>query len=181
MAKKEKSAKVGVTSLRVKKQRPNVQKSLISKKEDIFIGKVTPKHDFPYKLKLILQKYMTTNNLDMYNTTHVHKKKTKNKKTNVNGFTAFRAYYSKFGKSYKEQESLSKELAIYWKNEPSIQKEWRGYSEEYKVADTNLSFVDWFDLNKSRCGPPVIPNNTYTQSTNISHLIVEDVYGIENL
>jgi hypothetical protein len=170
-----KSEKLGAATLRVKMQRPVVRRN-ISKKQDIFVGKQTPKHTFPWKLKSLLQKYLDKNNLDILTATHATKRKKRKRKTIVNGFTAFRSYYSKFGKSYEEQEQLSKELATFWKNEPSIQPEWHAYSEEYKVAETDLSFVEWFDNNKSILGRSTARNNTFIQSATISHLVVEDVY-----
>lgn len=164
----------------VNKQRSRAM-GKVSKMPTIFIGKLTPKYNIPSNLQNLLQKYIENNNIDSHNNNHNNnqrrKKKDPKRKTIVNGFTAFRTYFSKFGKSYKDQEKLSKELAIFWNKEPSTQDVWHGYSEEYKASDTNLSFVHWFDTYKSNIvAPPTENQQPIIQSAKISHLIVEDLY-----
>lgn len=175
MTRSERKKKVECKRMRVNKQRPtNGTPPTYSN----FIGKPTPTYHMPSSLKKFLDKYATNNLLNKNSVTNVRKKKELERKTIVNGFTAFRIYYSKFGKTYKDQENLSKELATFWKSDKSIQHTWHGYSEEYKASDTKLSFVKWFDTYKSAIKVQTPPEESLTQCTKISHLIVEDVYNL---
>lgn len=173
---KNRNKKIGRSTLRVNKQPVSKTSHHLLKKHDIFVGKPTPVYGMPVKLKMLLEKYANKNTMNEAVLKNTPKKK-ENKKNILNGFTAFRTYYSKFGKSYIDQENLSKDLAIFWKNDLSIQYIWHGYSEEYKVSDTNLSFVTWFDTVKSGFKTDDSKTNEcLTKKTNISHLVVEDIY-----
>lgn len=179
MAVKTKKTKIGSKILRVKCQRPPKKSSSIANQSGIFIGKPTPTYSMPSSLGKLLEKYVGKNcSLNIPRSTK--SKKGPNRKTIVNGFTAFRTYYSKFGKTYKEQEELSKELADFWKKMPALQTSWHSYSEEYKAADTELSFVTWFDQYKSEIQEPKTDCSLPVQQSSISHLIVEDIYTFEN-
>lgn len=162
--------KIGSKTMRVKKQCATKSKSSHPKINETFIGKPTPLYHTPADLELILEKYGSS-----YRSTRRNRRRN-TKKSIVNGFTAFRLYYSRFAKTYKDQENLSKELAIYWNSHQNIQDIWRSYSEEYKVADTNLSFAEWFEEFKAAIKIEDPPEQEIRQTSTLSHVIVEDVY-----
>lgn len=168
---------IGHKTMRVNKQKVTTVKNKISKTPEIFIGKPTPMYQMPPELNVILQKYiLNPRSVSIYNTRNSNKKKDPEKKSVVNGFTAFRIYYSKFGRTYKDQENLSKELANFWNKNNTVQDIWHGYSEEYKACDTKLSFVKWFETFKSTIQVEKAPNQHLKHKSKISHLIVEDIY-----
>lgn len=171
--------KVGRYSvMKVNKQKVSKNSKKVIKEAKTFIGKPTPKYTVPKELVELLNKYVKDDDEKEKIEKKPSKKSTIRRKTTVNGFTAFRAYYSRYGKTYKEQEQLSKELALFWKKEPSVQELWRGYSEEYKASDICISFVEWFITYKSTAQPqPRFKiDDYYRQPSNLSHLLVEDVY-----
>lgn len=170
MARTERKQKIGSKTMRVKKQCATKSKSSSPQKNEAFVGKPTPLYYTPADLELIIKKYET-----LYPLARPRKRKNR-KKSIVNGFTAFRLYYSRFAKTYTDQENLSKELAIYWNNNHEIQDIWRSYSEEYKVSDTNLSFDEWFDEFKAAIKFEAQPEQEIRQTSTLSHVIVEDVY-----
>lgn len=175
MAKHNKQMKMGSKLMRVNKQKPGkVHES--TKRNDLFIGKTTPIYHMPLNLKQLLKKYNNTDLSNRHDFNNNKKKKSLGRKNIINSFTAFRIYHSRFGKTYEDQENLSKELADFWKNNPSLQASWRGYAEEYKASATKMPFVTWFDTYKSAVQVMPQPEDALTQSNRISHLIVEDVY-----
>nr|AZQ56645.1 MAT alpha 1 protein [Suhomyces anneliseae] len=70
-------------------------------------------------------------------------RKSISKKRNINGFIAFRTFYSKSVFNPKHQRSLSSELAKLWKTEPS-KTQWNLYARVYNSRDDKeLQFVEW--------------------------------------
>lgn len=71
------------------------------------------------------------------------KKSTKIKKfKKINGFFAFRSFYSRFIKGSELQRRLSKELGVLWKKEV-CKDVWVRYAYEYSKLEPQKGFVEW--------------------------------------
>ena len=104
------------------------------------------------------------------------KVKTKiSKPKRLNGFIAFRSYYSKSINNPSLQRQLSKELAQLWLKEPQ-QNIWKRYAIEYNRSCENVPFIEWLD---SRTGKPTDPIEG--QKQNIDDVLSENISLISDV
>lgn len=164
----------GLTSFRVKRQRPTKAPKMSQLNLQSFVSTPSTIYTTPLRLQKLLQNISPGYSNRATRSNYKHNPKPKGKKTKMNGFIAFRTYYSNIGQSYEDQSKLSKELATIWKEDDSLQKVWEKFAEEYNVCGNDMPFLNWFELNKTKLKPK--ENDVITQKTNISHLIVEDIY-----
>lgn len=80
-------------------------------------------------------------------------------KRRLNGFIAYRSYYSKNIHDSSLQIEVSKRLAIVWKNDPSANI-WKRYAFEYNKSNENISFLSWLDNNVIK--PKNNPKNSFS-------------------
>lgn len=66
------------------------------------------------------------------------------RKRRMNGFIAFRSFYSKTIKGTSHQKELSSKLAAIWKDEPSHQT-WNCYALQYNATGGEETFVNWLN------------------------------------
>ncbi|TID27169.1 hypothetical protein CANINC_002751 [Pichia inconspicua] len=167
----------GAISIRVKRQRLNKETKKSQPKLQSFVSSPSKIYTTPKRLQDLLQNISPGFRNRAERTIYKSNIRIKEKKTSMNGFIAFRTYYSNIGKTYEDQSRLSKELAAIWKNDASLQREWQTFAEEYNASGNELPFLNWFELNKTDLKPQ--ENDVVTQRTNISHLIVEDIYPVD--
>lgn len=136
------------------------------------------------------------NDLNFYaqNYHNVKKQKAGNPKKkfrSINGFIAFRSFYSRLVANPEHQRKLSIMLGKLWSQEPSRQI-WNRYASEYNMTchkhDNKVAFVDWLcdtlNLNTSMVIDPntnIVRNNNWKFSSSSSESIVEDIYFYEDL
>lgn len=98
----------------------------------------------------------------------------KPKARRINGFMAFRTFYSKAIKLTSSQPEVSSELATIWKNE-KCQKIWHCYALRYNATGGDQSFLIW--LNRSLGLTPAQKDSKVlrTSRSNI-YSNVEDVF-----
>lgn len=155
----------------------------------IFVSENTPSLLEPsVNLKALLQKYSMDNSSNIKkNDPIIHAKQrrsaAKNQRTSsetlLNGFTAFRAYYSKNTRSYREQIELSQQLAKIWKVETQLHDLWSRYVNEYKVSGTSDSFVEWMKGAKSnkKIFSFNVEKRAHFKVSPFLFLVVEDVFN----
>ncbi|QPG74397.1 hypothetical protein FOA43_001725 [Brettanomyces nanus] len=132
--------------------------------------------DPPSKLKTLLEKYKRNTSMS----TKVKKpwnivRSRNTKKQTMNGFTAFRSFYSRNIRAYKSQIDLSQRMAKIWNEDKKLQLLWCGYVEEYKSSNTCEAFTFWLDLKKNALSSD-LQSPTISQTNEMSHFFVEDVY-----
>lgn len=184
---KGRSGKFRVTLKKKLKHNTAVTKPIIR----IFVSKKTPSLLEPsVKLKALLQKYSMESSIDIKKNDSAlsvqQKRFMSNERTSsttlLNGFTAFRAYYSKNTRSYKEQIELSRQLAKIWKVDTELHDLWSRYVNEYKVSSTSDSFVEWMKLAKSSDEGFSLnmEKSDHFRTNPFLFLVVEDVYDTVN-
>lgn len=119
----------------------NYRKKLIKKEscESVFFYNSLP--DLPAVSNKFLQFLQTLprgNTANQKKLTH----KSHKKRTNLNAFMAFRAYYSRFVLETSAQALLSRKLAEFWFSETN-RDIWEIYASEYCRRKEDLSFVNW--------------------------------------
>lgn len=72
--------------------------------------------------------------------------KSNERKRRMNGFIAFRSFYSKTIRGTSHQKELSSKLAVIWKNEPHHQT-WNCYALQYNATGGEETFVEWLNRN----------------------------------
>lgn len=164
----------GLSSIRVKKQKPTRQAKKVNHKSEAFLSKPNTFYSTPRSLKLLLQNICPNFEHRTIRSDYKEQNRLKVKKTSLNGFIAFRTYYSNIGKSYEDQSKLSTKLAQIWKCDISLQKVWDSFAEEYNISESHLPFIHWFEKNKTQLKPK--DDVFIMQRANISHLVVEDIY-----
>ncbi|CCE86960.1 Piso0_005485 [Millerozyma farinosa CBS 7064] len=101
---------------------------------------------------------------------------------NLNGFMAFRSFYSRSISNVEHQRQLSSLLGSLWQTEPN-KNIWNRYAIEYNTRATNQDFVEW--LCKALSLPldvfsipstSTVKNNKWLFTSNNNYNAVEDVY-----
>lgn len=102
----------------------------------------------------------------------------------LNGFMAFRSFYSRSISNVEHQRQLSKLLGKLWKNEPN-KAIWNRYAIEYNSQAVNQDFVDWLfgalGLKLQSFTFPctnTVKNKDWKFSSRNNENAVEDVYYI---
>lgn len=67
------------------------------------------------------------------------------RKRRINGFIAFRSFYSRTIKGTFNQKELSSKLAAIWKDEPH-HLTWNSYALQYNATGGDENFVDWLNM-----------------------------------
>ncbi|OBA22190.1 hypothetical protein METBIDRAFT_40341 [Metschnikowia bicuspidata var. bicuspidata NRRL YB-4993] len=96
------------------------------------------------------------------------------KKRRINGFIAFRSFYSKTIKGTSHQKELSSKLAAIWKTEPNHQT-WNSYALQYNATGGNESFVSWLN-RKLGFDTNIEAKKTFKSYKNLTLKNVEDVF-----
>ncbi|CCE85849.1 Piso0_005485 [Millerozyma farinosa CBS 7064] len=100
----------------------------------------------------------------------------------LNGFMAFRSFYSRSISNVEHQRQLSSLLGSLWQTEPN-KNIWNRYAIEYNTRATNQDFVEW--LCKALSLPldvfsipstSTVKNNKWLFTSNNNYNAVEDVY-----
>lgn len=73
------------------------------------------------------------------------KKKRETQRRVINGFIAYRTFYSRSLQDATLQKELSRQLGKLWENEPD-RKTWDCYASQYNATGGNDSFIDWLYL-----------------------------------
>nr|BBD18017.1 putative transcription factor [Ogataea minuta] len=107
----------------------------------------------------------------------ITKRSTSKRRRSLNGFMAFRSFYSQNIDTYKSQKDLSSALAKVWNLEKN-QNIWNRYAAEYNISCTTASFVSWLKLKLGQRNLEIekLADSTWCQVSIISDLIVEDIY-----
>ena len=102
----------------------------------------------------------------------------------LNGFMAFRSFYSRSIYNVEHQRELSTLLGKLWKNEPN-KAIWNRYAIEYNSQAINQDFVDWLfkalGLEVETFPIPytsTVRNESWTFSSLNNENAVEDIYYI---
>lgn len=93
------------------------------------------------KLNKLLSEY--SKEMQLWSPRERQKMRKKSSKTVLNGFTAFRSFYSKFAKDYSKQIELSHRLTEIWREEVEIHDTWDRIALNYRQETQNLSFSAW--------------------------------------
>lgn len=99
-------------------------------------------------------------------------------KTSLNGFMAYRAYYSKDVDIPKLQIELSRLLASYWKKTKN-QQVWNRYAQEFNASTRSLPFLEWLNealRDSKKEDIMIIKEKSWSQKSKLSNLVVEDVF-----
>nr|QFP92358.1 silenced mating-type protein ALPHA1 [Ogataea thermomethanolica (nom. inval.)]QGW56840.1 mating-type protein ALPHA1 [Ogataea thermomethanolica (nom. inval.)] len=103
-------------------------------------------------------------------------KKHLSKKKRLNGFLAFRSFYSHNVLGYHNQKVLSRVLAQAWGKEPH-QIIWSRYALEYNHSNTKLSFHEWLcDQIGQKERYFSRSQSTWCQMNVMSDIVVEDIF-----
>lgn len=86
----------------------------------------------PLKLRLQVEKVLKQK----------RRKRKGSQRRSINGFIAFRTYYSKWLRNATLQQELSCQLGKVWENEPS-REIWECYAYQYNETGGDESFIDW--------------------------------------
>lgn len=102
----------------------------------------------------------------------------------LNGFMAFRSFYSRSISNVEHQRELSTLLGKLWKDEPN-REIWNRYAIEYNSQAINQDFVDWLfralGLEVKTFTFPstsTVRNENWTFSSRNNENAVEDIYYI---
>ncbi|KAH3666367.1 hypothetical protein OGAPHI_003546 [Ogataea philodendri] len=97
----------------------------------------------------------------------------------INGFMAFRSYYSRRVSNYHAQKLLSRALAKAWIFEKN-QDIWSRYAIEYNHSHSETSFSEWLqnilmsEESLSSCDKD--GGRSWSEVTTMSDIVVEDVF-----
>lgn len=191
---------VGKTSNRNKEQRrwtkskkseKNEQK--LTKVQVIFFSEIPPLPEPSPGLKEVLERFNGNGENARCRRSQVevpflgHKKRSRSKTGHrLNGFMAFRSFYSRSVFDAEYQRQLSSILGSLWKNEPK-QDVWNRYAIEYNSRASKEDFIEWLTRvlgleNRSFCDPStnVVKNNKWQFSSNTQDCSVEDIYYVKS-
>lgn len=118
----------------------------------------------------------------------IRKNRNRCKKTRcLNGFMAFRSFYSRSISNVEHQRELSSLLGKLWKNEPN-KAIWNRYAIEYNSQAINQDFVDWLfkalGLELQAFSFPctsTVKNESWTFSSRNNENAVEDIYYVDTV
>lgn len=102
----------------------------------------------------------------------------KKARTSLNGFMAYRAYYSKDVDIPILQIELSRLLASCWKKTKN-QKVWNRYAQEFNASSKSLPFLEWLNealRDSKKEDVMIVKEKSWSQKSKISNLVVEDVF-----
>ena len=190
---------VGKTSTRNKEQRRrsksrkserNEQK--LTKVQVIFFSDMPPLPEPSPGLKEVLEKFNGNGETARNRRSQVefpllgHKKRSRSKAGHrLNGFMAFRSFYSRSVYDADHQRQLSSLLGSLWKNEPK-QDVWNRYAIEYNSRASKEDFIEWLTrvlgLEQGICDPStnVVKNSKWQFSSNTQDCSVEDIYYVKS-
>ncbi|KAG7691331.1 hypothetical protein KL930_005382 [Ogataea haglerorum] len=132
-------------------------------------------------LERLLSEYEAMTNGNERSTKIARKKSMKhraqNNKKRLNGFMAFRAFYSRNIANYNSQKSLSQVLANAW-NREKHQQIWSLYAIQYNNSKSKERFSVWLEmkLNKKLREHNSDDPNTWREINFMSDIVVEDVF-----
>lgn len=84
--------------------------------------------------------------IDLFKPSNRSKRRKAVKRRRLNGFIAFRSYYSRAAKSHSSQRKLSSLLAKVWKEEAN-KHVWSTYASVYNETGGNDDFILWLEKN----------------------------------
>ncbi|KAG7885287.1 hypothetical protein KL936_005417, partial [Ogataea polymorpha] len=98
-------------------------------------------------------------------------------KKRLNGFMAFRSFYSRNIANYNSQKALSQDLADAW-NREKHQQIWSLYAIQYNHSKSKEPFSRWLEMKLSKkLGKFNSDDPTTRREINVmSHIVVEDVF-----
>ncbi|KAG7805696.1 hypothetical protein KL921_005399 [Ogataea angusta] len=132
-------------------------------------------------LKRLLSEYGSKDNGSDRSNKVARKKPTRHKvqkgRKRLNGFMAFRSFYSRNITNYNSQKALSQALAHAW-NREKHQQVWSLYATQYNHSKSMEPFSKWLDLklNKKVGKYRSDDFNTWREINILSDIVVEDVY-----
>ncbi|ODV57904.1 uncharacterized protein ASCRUDRAFT_165243 [Ascoidea rubescens DSM 1968] len=99
-------------------------------------------------------------------------------KRRLNGFMAFRSYYSKKIIGVAKQREISTVLAKFWKIE-NHQDTWKTLALVYNSQKRNISFTDWLNITQQENenhDKTMVPSETPFNSTKPLEGTIQDIY-----
>lgn len=97
------------------------------------------------------------------------------KKRRINGFIAFRCFYSRAAKSSQSQKELSTSLGKIWESEPN-RNIWNCYALHYNETGEDEEFMDWLYRNLKLANGLPLPKQVVKPYPSHINSNVEDVF-----
>lgn len=189
---------VGKSSTKNKEQRKRLKnrksertEQRLTKVQVIFFSELPPLPEPSPGLQDVLERYNEKRGSDcsgqfLFSCSN-HKRKSRSKTGHrLNGFMAFRSFYSRSVFDVEHQRQLSSILGSLWKNEPR-QDVWNRYAIEYNSRATKEDFIEWLTrtlglevLSLSNPSTNIVKNNKWQFSSNTQDCSVEDIYYVKS-